>query len=72
MYKFKDNQLSLTDFGQAVGLKLNPENRWIKKAQYIPWEATEIRYATLFSNRKGNVAKPLRLALGACIIQEEY
>jgi hypothetical protein len=72
MYKFKDNQLSLTDFGQAVGLKLNPENRWIKKAQCIPWDAIEIRYATLFANRKGNVAKPLRLALGACIIQAEY
>lgn len=72
MYKFKDDQLSLTDFGQSVGLKLNPENRWIKKAQYIPWDAIEIRYATLFTNRKGNVAKPLRLALGACIIQAEY
>ena len=29
-------------------------------------------YAELFKNRKGNVAKPLRLALGACIIQSEY
>lgn len=72
MYKFKDNQLSLTDFGQAVGLKLNPENRWIKKARCIPWDEIEIRYAQLFTNRKGNVAKPLRLALGACIIQAEY
>ncbi len=72
MYKFKDNQLSLTDFGQAVGLKLNLENRWIKKAKSIPWEEIEIRYAKLFTNRKGNVAKPLRLALGACIIQAEY
>lgn len=72
MYKFKDNQLSLTDFGQAVGMKLNPENRWLKKAQNIPWEEIELRYAKLFTNRKGNVAKPLRLALGACIIQAEY
>ena len=32
----------------------------------------EERYAKLFTNRKGNVAKPLRLALGACIIQAEY
>jgi len=72
MYKFKDNQLSLTDFGAAVGLKLNPENRWIKKARCIPWEEIEIRYARLFTNKKGNVAKPLRLGLGACIIQTEY
>lgn len=72
MYKFKDNQLSLRDFGAAVGLKLNPENWWIKKARSIPWEEIEARYAKLFANRKGNVAKPLRLALGACIIQAEY
>lgn len=72
MYKFKDKQLSLTDFGQAIGLKLNPENRWIKKAQSIPWEDIEMRYAKLFSSKKGNVAKPLRLGLGACIIQSEY
>lgn len=32
----------------------------------------EHRYAALFTNRKGNVAKPLRLTLGACIIQSEY
>ena len=72
MYKFKDEQLSLTDFGAAVGLRLNPENRWIKKAGNIPWEAIELRYAKLFTNKKGNVAKPLRMALGACIIQAEY
>ena len=43
-----------------------------KKAQTIPWPEIEKRYAALFTNRKGNVAKPLRLALGACIIQAEY
>ena len=53
MYKFKDEQLSLTDFGAAVGLRLNPENRWIKKARSIPWEAIELRYAKLFTNKKG-------------------
>ena len=47
-------------------------NRWFKKAQTIPRLAIEKRYAVLFTNRKGNVAKPLRLALGACIIQAEY
>jgi hypothetical protein len=72
MYKFKDNQLSLTDFGASIGLRLSAENRWIKKARSIPWEDIEQQYAKLFTNRKGNVAKPLRLALGACIIQAEY
>ena len=31
-----------------------------------------LRDQALFTNRKGNVAKPLHLALGACIIQAEY
>ena len=72
MYRFSDNQISFTDFNTPIGMKLNPENRWVKKAELIPWDEIEIRYAQLFINRKGNVAKPLRLALGACMIQAEY
>ena len=72
MYKFGDNQISFSDFGQPVGMKMNPNNRWVRKAETIPWKECEIRYAHLFKNKKGNVAKPLRLALGACIIQAEY
>lgn len=64
--------MSFTDFKQPIGMKLNPNNRWVKKADTIPWDEIEKRYAKLFTNRKGNVAKPLRLALGACIVQAEY
>lgn len=53
-------------------MNLKENNRWVKKAQTIPWLEIEKRYAALFTNRKGTVAKPLRLALGACIIQAEY
>ena len=38
----------------------------------IPWLEIEKKYAKLFSNKKGNVAKSLRLGLGARIIQAEY
>ncbi len=72
MYKFSDKQISFSDFGQPVGMKMNAENRWVKKAESIPWDEIEQRYAALFTNKKGNVAKPLRLALGSCIIQSEY
>ena len=72
MYKFSDNQISFSDFKQPIGMKMNATNRWVKKAESIPWKAIEKKYAKLFSNKKGNVAKPLRLALGACIIQAEY
>lgn len=35
------HQFSITDFNQPIGLKMNPENRWVKKASAIPWEAIE-------------------------------
>lgn len=72
MYRYSNGQISLADFKQPVGMNLKENNRWVKKAQTIPWPEIEKRYAALFTNRKGNVAKPLRLALGACIIQAEY
>ena len=72
MYRYSNGQISLSDFKQPVGMNLKESNRWVKKAQTIPWPEIEKRYAALFTNRKGNVAKPLRLALGACIIQAKY
>lgn len=72
MYRYSNGQIRLADFKQPVGMNLKESNHWVKKAQTIPWLEIEKRYAALFTNRKGNVAKPLRLALGACIIQAEY
>ena len=72
MYRYRNSQIRLSDFKQPVGMNLKENNRWVKKAQTIPWMEIEKGYAALFTNRKGNVAKPLQLALGACIIQAEY
>ena len=62
-FKNRHSQLRFTDFQQPIGLKMNPENRWIKKAEAKPWAEIEERYAELFPSEKGNPAKPLRLAL---------
>ena len=59
-------------FHPPMGMNLNEDNRWVKRALLIPWNDIEKRYASLFTNRKGNVAKSLRLILGACIIQADY
>ena len=49
MYKKNQNhQFSLGDFNQPMGLKLDPENKWIKKAAMIPWDEIEAVYADLF------------------------
>lgn len=72
MYRYSNGQIRLSDFKQPIGMNLKEDNRWVKRALLIPWNDIEKRYAALFTNRKGNVAKPLRLALGACIIQADY
>ena len=72
MYRFEEKQLSFTDFNQAQGLQMNPENRWIKKAEMIPWDTIEKEYAKLFPSKTGMPAKPLRMALGSLLIQKQY
>lgn len=73
MYKIdREPQISFTDFNQPLGLKMNEENRWIKKAERIPWESIEDEYAKLFPSKTGMPAKPLRMALGSLLIQKQY
>ena len=73
MYKFdRNHQYSLSDFNQPLGMEMNPENRWVKKAAMIPWDEIEDRYAELFPSKVGMPAKPLRTALGSLLIQKEY
>ena len=72
MYKKNRNrQISFSDFNQPMGLKMNPENRWVKRANMIPWADIEDKYAELFPSHTGMPAKPLRMALGSLIIQKQ-
>lgn len=73
MYKTPDrNQPSLLDFNQPLVLRMNPDNRWVQLADRVPWDIFEEKYAALFPSGTGNVAKPLRLALGSLIIQSRF
>ena len=70
MYKFdRNHQFKLSDFNQPIGLKMNPENRWVKKAATISWNEIEEKYAALFPGKKGMPANPLRTAPGSLIIR---
>ena len=66
------SQHSFLDFNQPIGLHMNPDNRWIKMADHIPWDEFESKYTELFPGDNGNVAKPLRMALGSLIIQTRF
>lgn len=69
MYLEQENQVSVFEFMAPWNGKLNPENRWIKLAQIIPWDEIEKEYASKFAGFKGNVAKPARLAFGSLFVQ---
>lgn len=70
--KNRKRQINFTDFNQPMGLHMNPENRWIKKAETIPWDDIENEYAKLFSDELGAPAKPVHAALGSLLIQKQY
>ena len=72
MYQYGNGQISLSDFQQPMGMCLREDNRWVKKAQLLPWDKIGAKYVGLFPSATGKVAKPLQLALGACLIQREY
>ena len=71
MYKFERyRQLGPANFNQPVGFKMDPENRWVKKSETIPWDTIEEKYAKLFPSKTGMPEKPLRMALGSLLIQK--
>ena len=69
MYKEQESQVSVFEFQMPWGGHLNPENRWIKLAEIMPWQEIEEEYASKFNSFKGNVAKPARLAFGTLFVQ---
>ena len=66
----KNKQQTIDDFKLPFGGTLSANNRWVKKAEMVPWDNIEGDYSDLFPGDSGNVAKPARLALGALIIKE--
>ena len=63
-------QLEFVDFYMPFSGKLNPENRWVKLAQIVPWELAEQIYADAFCDDFGAPALSARVALGALLIKE--
>ena len=71
MYKSqKYHQIALDDFNQSCGMQLDMSNQWVHLALSMPWSKLEEEYAKMFPSKKGCPAKPLRMALGALIIQK--
>ncbi len=71
MFRKLENQLYIEEFVLPFAGKLRTDNRWVKLSKIIPWDIIEDRYAKLFTSNRGQVAKPVRMALGALLIQEK-
>lgn len=71
MYRKPNPQMTIEDFILPFSGKLAPDNLWVKPANIIPWDEIEQQYAFMFPSDRGNVAKPVRMALCALIIQTQ-
>jgi len=68
MYRI-DNQISILEFISPFG-QLDPENRWVKIADMIPWQQFEKRYTEQFCPDNGAPALPFRMAIGTLILKQ--
>lgn len=73
MYSHSQRQLVIQEEEfYFSGIKLNPENRWVKLADIIPWGEVEEEYVKNFPQiRRGGEARSARFALGTLIIKEQ-
>ena len=71
MYKATtSHQMTFNDFNQSCGMELDMGNEWCRLADAFDWSAAEELYAKNFPSRKGHPAFPVRMALGALVIQK--
>jgi len=67
-----EKQLTLSEFDWPFLSKLDEENRWVKLAAAIPWEALCSAYHESFRTETlGRPAKPARMVIGAVIIKHK-
>jgi hypothetical protein len=65
------NNKKQVSFCLPFGGELNPDNRWVKLRDNIPWDDIEENYESLFPDNCGKPAKNLKVALGALIIKQK-
>ena len=72
MIRYKSSrQLSLDGFRLPFGGKLNPENRWVKWSEVIPWDELAVAYYQTMDAKQGRPGKDARLVIAALIIKHK-
>lgn len=64
-----ENQLEIFDFKLGFQGKLNPNNRWIKLAKLLDWDALAKIYGNTLNANKGAKGINARVIIGALIIK---
>ena len=65
------NQVSLSEFDWPFQNQLDVENRWVKWAQCMPWDALSTAYHANMNQRQGRPALKARVVIGAVIIKHK-
>ena len=68
MYRTIQHQMSIDDYLPPYEGELVQENRWVRLAQAIDWDAIEQEYSGHFA-AGGKVAIPARMAFGVLVIR---
>ncbi len=65
------NQLTLDGFETPFQTELDPDNRWVKLSECIPWDALADAYYVGLTSTQGRPTKDARLVIGAVIIKHK-
>ena len=70
MYHVEDkDQLVIENFHMPFAGKLDPNNRWVRLSELMPWEKVEEIYLQTMSIETGREAISARIAFGAIFYQ---
>ena len=65
------NQLTLDGFQHPFDQELSKENRWVKLAALIPWDALASVYCKGLSSNSGRESIDVRMVIGAIIVKHK-
>lgn len=68
MYRTVQHQMRIEDYLPPYQGEIAQENRWVRLAQQIDWDAVEAEYSAHFGTG-GKVAIPARMAFGVLVVR---
>ena len=69
MYKMDEHQMTVYDYVTPYEELLDQNNRWLRLAKAVDWEALEQEYSANFGV-SGKRAMPVRLAFGVLVVRD--